>query len=802
MSVEEMTTMLAKGEELKNVGLSAAKLEEKQYQNAVGLREEAEKARKANKGALADKLLSMAAEKDSATMAEKLGDIMTKVKEKFESLMFPIVEMVHGLFDAKDAGGGIMAVFDDVVNSIKPILSILGVIIKIILAGMIPAFKFTFSIISMLVKPLSWVASLFGSVEEKTEQVGKTVKGVSDGVNKITKPVQAVESGFGGVLKLVGLIGAAFAGKALIGKGLDLMKDKAMDLGKTMVSKVGGAASKVTGKMGGKMGGFAGKALGKLTGKGAASVASVGGGDATSKILDTQSASLDKTNKLADGAKSVGSKIADFGKGLGSAIKSIGKGVGGAFEAILKGLGKGLEGLGASLATPVPPLGTVAIAVGLFFLALGASLLMAAPAIKAIAPVLMKFAEVIGVVLVAAIKEAGPIIQKVIETVGVVLTAFMPVLIRVAEVLGTVFIAAIKEIGPIVKTVFEGIATVMSTIGQQIVDIVNTIGDNIVKIVDKLLSLTKLDPAKLALIALGITAIGVALAMFGGGAGAGALMEGLGSLVGGDSPIDQLITILDKVDPKTIGAVVAGIAGIGVAMKVMAEHLGNIDASKLEEFGDALSGLMKNMSGGLMEGLSSLAGGKSPLEQMSELVTKLNPEKISGAAKAFSQISDSLKKLSDTISTLDVDKLSKVMDKVGGGGGVSNVVGSIMGGITSLFGGGGTEESKPASAANKANEYTAKSTITSIPQTTTPTTTAAPPTVTGVPPGEAPGKAKGDVGDALGGKLDRLISIIESMASQPTIIKFGEKTVEEIQSKIDFKKAYNIAIDNTYGRRI
>jgi len=827
MSVEEMTTMLAKGEELKNVGLSAAKLEEKQYQNAVGLREEAEKARQAGKGDLAAKLTSMAAEKDSATMAEKLGDIMTKVKEKFESLMFPIVEMVHGLFDAKDAGGGIMAVFDDVVNSIKPILSILGVIIKIILAGMIPAFKFTFSIISMLVKPLSWVASLFGSVEEKTEQVGKTVKGVSDGVNKITKPVKEVESGFGGVLKLVGLIGAAFAGKALIGKGLGMLKDKAMDLGTTLMSKVGGAASKVTGKLTGKMGGlaskvagklpgkmggFAQKALGKLTGAGG----DAGGGDATSKMLDTQTANLDKTSKLADGAKSMGDKIADFGKGLGSAIQSIGTGIGGAFQGILTGIGKGIEALGQSLAT-MTPIGPVGVAVGLFFLALGASLLMAAPAIKAIAPVLMKFVEIIGVALVKALEVAGPIIQKVIETVGIVLTAFMPVLIRVAEVLGTVFIAAIKEIGPIVKTVFEGIASVMSTIGTQIVNIINTIGDNIVKIVDKLMAITGINPLTLMAIAAGIVILGGALAGFGAGAGAGALMEGLGSLVGGDSPIDQLITILDKVDPKTIGAVVAGIAGIGVAMKVMAEHLGNIDASKLEEFGDALSGLMKNMSGGLMEGLSSLAGGKSPLEQMSELVTKLNPEKISGAAKAFSQISDSLKKLSDTISTLDVDKLSTVMDKVGGGGGVANVVGSIMGGITSLFGGGGTEESKPASAANKANEYTAKSTITSIPQTTTPattaaitsipqtttpSTTAAPPTVTGVPPGEAPGKAKGDVGDALGSKLDRLISIIESMASQPTIIKFGEKTVEEIQSKIDFKKAYNIAIDNTYGRRI
>jgi len=808
MSIEDMTTMLTKAEEMKTLGLDTQLQEDLKNATAEERSKiyatQAEKLKAQGKGEAAQIALQRAADEEQASAAEKFGDIMTKVKEILTKLATPILEMVHGLLEGASAGGGMMEVFDDVVHSIKPIVTILVGIVKIILGGVIPVFKFMVGLISFMVKPLSWVASLFGSVEEKTEQVGKTVKGVSDGVNKITKPVQAVESGFGGVLKLVGLIGAAFAGKALIGAGLGMLKDKAMDLGTTLMSKVGGAASKVTGKMGGlaskvvgklpgKMGGFAGKALGKLTGAGG----DAGGGDATSKMLDTQTANLDKTSKLADGAKSMGDKIADFGKGLGSAIQSIGTGIGGALEGILTGLGKGLEALGQSLGTQTP-VGPVIAVVAIFFLALGAALWLAAPAIKNIAPILMKFAEVFGGAFADLIKGLAPIFVAI----GEFIKGLIPVLMTIVNVFGQVFIEGIKLIPTIIKSIFEGISGIVTSIGGVIVNVINTIGDNIVKIVDKLLSLTKLDPAKLALIALGITAIGAALAMFGGGAGAGALMEGLGSLVGGDSPIDQLITILDKVDPKTIGAVVAGIAGIGVAMKVMAEHLGNIDASKLEEFGDALSGLMKNMSGGLMEGLSSLAGGKSPLEQMSELVTKLNPEKISGAAKAFSQISDSLKKLSDTISTLDVDKLSKVMDKVGGGGGVSNVVGSIMGGITSLFGGGGTEESKPASAANKANEYTAKSTITSIPQTTTPATTAAPPTVTGVPPGEAPGKAKGDVGDALGGKLDRLISIIESMASQPTIIKFGEKTVEEIQSKIDFKKAYNIAIDNTYGRRI
>lgn len=855
MSVEEMTGMLSKAEEMKTLGLdrqlqeSLANATAEERSNIY--KTQAEKLKAQGKSEEAQLALEKAAQEEQASAAEKFGDIMTKVKEILTKLATPILEMVHGLLEGASAGGGMMEVFDDVVHSIKPIVSILVGIVKIILGGTLPAFKLMVGMIGFMIKPLSWIASLFGSVEEKTEKVTKAVKGTTDGVKNITKPVQQVESGFTGVLKLVGLIGAAFAGKALIGKGLDLMKDKAADLGKTMVSKVGSAASKVTGKLSGKMGGFAGKALGKLTGKGAASVASVGGGDATSKMLDTQTANLDKSSKLADGAKSMGAKIADFGKGLGSAIKSIGKGVGGAFEAILTGIGKGIEALGRSLATPVPPMGTVAIAVGLFFLALGASLLMATPAIKAIAPVLMKFVEIIGVALVKALEVAGPIIQKVIETVGIVLTAFMPVLMRVAEVLGTVFIAAIKEVGPIVKTVFEGIASVMSTIGTQIVNIVNTIGDNIVKIVDKLMAITSINPLTLGAIAAGIVILGGALAGFGVGSGAGAFADGLGKLVGGDSPIDQLIKILDKVDPKTIGAVVAGIAGIGVAMKTMADNLGNIDADKLEEFGDALSGLMKNMSGGLMDGLSSLAGGKSPLESMSQLVTKLNPEKISGAAKAFNQISDSLKKLSDTISTLDVDKLSAVMDKVGGGAGgtVSKVVDSIMGGVTSLFGGGGTEEkkstpnpldaavggmvsslfgggeSKPKSAAEKASEYTANKTksitnvpqtssgvssipqtttvATSIPQTAVASTTAAPPGANAnLAPGGAVGKAKGGDGDGLGAKLDKLISIMESMATQPTIIKFGEKTVEEIQGKIDFKKAYNIAIDNTYGRRI
>ena len=51
-------------------------------------------------------------------------------------------------------------------------------------------------------------------------------------------------------------------------------------------------------------------------------------------------------------------------------------------------------------------------------------------------------------------------------------------------------------------------------------------------------------------------------------------------------------------------------------------------------------------------------------------------------------------------------------------------------------------------------------------------------------------------------KLDTLISLFSQAASQPTIIKFGDKVVDQIKTELNFKKAYNISVDNTYGRRL
>jgi len=64
----------------------------------------------------------------------------------------------------------------------------------------------------------------------------------------------------------------------------------------------------------------------------------------------------------------------------------------------------------------------------------------------------------------------------------------------------------------------------------------------------------------------------------------------------------------------------------------------------------------------------------------------------------------------------------------------------------------------------------------------------------------AGGMAAGGSGGSGGveAKLDQLIGLFSSIANQPTVIKFGDKFVEEIRNTINVKKTYNI--EDNFGR--
>ena len=245
---------------------------------------------------------------------------------------------------------------------------------------------------------------------------------------------------------------------------------------------------------------------------------------------------------------------------------------------------------------------------------------------------------------------------------------------------------------PLINAFFNGLNAVVQSVGNVIVNAINAIGSQITGVLDRLLAIGNLNPAKLMAIAGSITALGAALVAFGGGSGIGAIADGLGKLFGGESPMEQVMKISTKLKP------------------------------------DAL------------------------------LLTAKSIRDLADAFQYFAKSTASL-------ANFDTDKLDVIIEKMedvrsvesGGIKGVANAIGGFIGG---LFG--------------------------------------------------SPDEQKGQTITTSGGsgekdKMDQVISLLSQIvgaANQPTVIKFGDKTVEEIKTQLNFKKAYSVGVDNTYGRSV
>lgn len=692
MSVEEMTTMLSNADKLQKMGISQKKLDEMQNMNA-------EQLRKLNQDGMNDvmkgEIEKMAKEKESAAIKERMSNIVTKLQEKLSKLLSPILEMVHGMLDATEAGGG----FDEIIESISSTVK-----------GIIPIVKTVFSVMTALIKP---VMSIFGFISN----IGSSVVQVKDATGKLTGQTEVVKSSFGGILGVVTAIGAAFAGKALLGKGMDMLKDKAADVGKSVLKNIGGSLSKV----GGKFGKVAGKALGK------------GGGAKIPKMPDAKGAKgkggggfmdslVEAFNKI-DGKKMIqgAAALVILAAALFITAKAVQEFMKTDWDAMAKA-GVALLGLAAiaylmSKSSEEMVIGAAAM------LVLGAALYVIGAALKQFIDIKWEDMAKAGVALLGLVgiaallgtAAAAPILAGagVLLQLGVALVVFAGAM----WILGK----AMEGVVPLMETAFNGISTIITTIGDSIVKIIEAVAGGITGVIDKIMGLADLNGKNLGDVALGISALGLAIAGFGAGSGIGAGLDGLGKLLGGESPIEQIVKVTKE----------------------------------------------------------------------------LQPEKLTTAAKAIVDMSVAMKQLQDTLANLDVDKLEKAIEKMNemneskGGGLVGSVLGGIGSMVSSAFGGGKKEE--VAAGGGGAVKVEGQQTA-------------------GVSMGGAGGGLGGGAGAAAGGgggsmsgvekKLDSLISIISGMSSTPTIIKIGDKTVEEINMKGDFKKTYQIGTDNTYGRAI
>jgi hypothetical protein len=227
-----------------------------------------------------------------------------------------------------------------------------------------------------------------------------------------------------------------------------------------------------------------------------------------------------------------GGILGAIGAGLGSlggGLKALGTGAGKGIEALLRGLARGA----AALANPATLVGLGAFSLAM--MAIGKALQWAAPAIEAFAPVLMKVADVIGNVFMAAIQALPDVIKAV----------------------GDVIMGVVGAITDAITGIIDSVVTSVERLGA-------VSGDNLLSV------------------GAGLVAVAGGLAAFG----AGTALAGLGSLVGSlltigqDSPIDQLSRLAGM--GTSLNDAANGINAIGQAM----QSFGNIDKKQMDAIND------------------------------------------------------------------------------------------------------------------------------------------------------------------------------------------------------------------------
>ena len=193
-------------------------------------------------------------------------------------------------------------------------------------------------------------------------------------------------------------------------------------------------------------------------------------------------------------------------------------------------------------------------------------------------------------------------------------------------------------------------------------------------------------------------------------------------------------------------------------------------------------------------------GGDSPMEMLTQISTKLDPKKLSATVLAIRALADAFQYFAEKTAALkdfDTDKLETIIEKMeevkdaqsgGLGGAITGAANALTGFLGNAF--GSSEKKKTQPPTNQTTQMITTN------EATQPVTTGGGGSVAVAASGGGTNMANVEK------KLDTLISVISQAANQPLVIKFGEKTVEEIRTQLNFKKATNIGVDKGYGKTI
>jgi hypothetical protein len=222
-----------------------------------------------------------------------------------------------------------------------------------------------------------------------------------------------------------------------------------------------------------------------------------------------------------------GKLIASLAKGfaaLGKALGPIGKGIGKAIAGILRGFASGVM----AFANPVVIGGLAIFTLGM--IGLGTALRIAAPAFEAIAPVIIKIADVIGNVLMTAIIK----VPEIFRSIGDVIKEVGGVIIGIIEGVG-------GAVAGTVTAIADGIATVINAVKGDKIGEAKAATELLEAQTASVERLSKIDSTVMTKTALGIKEIGKSLENIG--------IEGTNSLIA----FDKAIRSINGLDATKIG---------------------------------------------------------------------------------------------------------------------------------------------------------------------------------------------------------------------------------------------------------
>ena len=760
MSVEEMTDMLTNAEKLSNAGIDADYAEKlSNMQSAAELEKEMAGAKNQEQK---DYIAQLAAEKRSASLKESMADAVEKLKQKFAPVIDAIVQMVSGL----EQGSDNVSIFQKMLD---------GIDMDAVAAGIKEALPKVMTAVQGLIKNLPKI------IEMITGLIGKfsAIAGVAGGAFSFLGPTTA---GLGVMALKVAGPGGIAAGFSLVGKGamglFGVIKGPLMDgvgkLAGSVTSGLGGAFGKV-----GEKAGALGSKIKDMAASKAGDMAGAGGG---------KKAKMPKA-KAGKGGGGMMDGIADFVNKVDMKKMLMGAAAILVLAAALYVVAKALQEFmkvdwGSMAKAGVALLGLAAVA-----------------ALMAQASVNMIIGAGAMLVLGAALYVIGAGLQfftsiswEDLAKAGVALVAFSAIAAGLGFAAPFIIVgaAAMVALGAGAFAFGAGMNEIVRALVElQKLGDLDKVGENLGKGMESLGSISdKVDLSKLedsfddlddALEELDFEQL-AAFGQLGNSALKGAgdnLVAGINSLMGINKGIDWggledtfdgLEDALDELDLDGITAFAKlgeeGIKKAGVNLVAGLNSFQNIDLGMMTSVLDQLKPIFSK----LRESFAELTGGflqSNPLEKLAEmkldslptfgkgisdfLTTMSNLKDVSGLDK----LKDQFEVLADAIDELDIDKLNELA-------GIKPEAMGNLGKLQAVF--------QPAQAIE-------------------PQSAGA---------GGAGGAAGAGGSGGVEAKLDQLIGLFSSIANQPTVIKFGDKFVEEIRNTINIKKTYNV--EDNFGR--